>query len=205
MASITVSTVAGPVEQLTPIASAPHSVSSAAACCGDEPSRQLPSSSTVTITSTGKSGAASSAASIASRASFSAVIVSMISRSTPAVGKRSNLLRKGRPRLLEPSLAQRLQPHAQRPDRARHPGLAGLFLLQVRNRLLGELHTGGVDFGNFGAQSVAREPESVGAERIGLENLGTGLKVLFMHSQNHARDPTDSTRRKQRLMKTPRE
>ncbi len=48
MASTAVSTVEGPVEQLTPIAPAPHSVSSTAACCGDEPSRQLPSSSTVT-------------------------------------------------------------------------------------------------------------------------------------------------------------
>src|ERR1035438_8881688 len=50
MASIAVRTVAGPVEQFTPMAPAPHSVSRAAACSGDEPSRQLLSSSTVTIT-----------------------------------------------------------------------------------------------------------------------------------------------------------
>ncbi len=58
MDSTAVRTVVGPVEQLTPMASAPHSVSSAAACSGEEPSRQLPSSSTVTMTSTGKPGAA---------------------------------------------------------------------------------------------------------------------------------------------------
>jgi hypothetical protein len=62
MASMAVSTVAGPVEQLTPMASAPHSVSSAAACSGEEPSRQLLSSSTVTMASTGRSGAISRAA-----------------------------------------------------------------------------------------------------------------------------------------------
>ncbi len=66
MASMAVSTVAGPVEQFTPIAPAPHSVSNAAACSGEAPSRQLPSSSTVTITSTGRSGAVSRAASRAS-------------------------------------------------------------------------------------------------------------------------------------------
>ena len=54
MASTAVSTVVGPVEQLTPTALAPHSVSSAAACWGEEPSRQLFSSSTVTMTSTGR-------------------------------------------------------------------------------------------------------------------------------------------------------
>src|ERR1035438_9862213 len=63
MASTAVRTVVGPVEQLTPMALAPHSVSRAAACWGEEPSRQLFSSSTVTMTSTGKFGATARAAS----------------------------------------------------------------------------------------------------------------------------------------------
>ena len=62
----------GPVEQLTPMALAPHSVSSAAACAGEEPSRQLLSSSTVTITSTGRSRSHSRAPPQAPRAPRSA-------------------------------------------------------------------------------------------------------------------------------------
>ena len=57
--SMAVSTVAGPTLQLHPIASAPHSASRAAAVSGEEPSRQLASSSTVTIANTGSWGAAS--------------------------------------------------------------------------------------------------------------------------------------------------
>ena len=88
IASIAVRTVEGPVEQLTPMAPAPHSVSRAAACWGDDPSRQLLSSSTVTITSTGSCGAVSSAARRASRASFSAGMVSTGQSASEPVRRR---------------------------------------------------------------------------------------------------------------------
>jgi aspartate/tyrosine/aromatic aminotransferase len=83
MHSMAVSTVAGPTLQLQPIASAPHSVNFAAAVSGEEPSRQMASSSTVTITSTGSSGATDLAARMACSASFNAETVSISSISTP--------------------------------------------------------------------------------------------------------------------------
>src|ERR1700760_3812295 len=60
--SIAVNTPAGPELQLTPIASAPHAVSFAAALSLEAPSRQFASSSTVTSAMTGTPGAASAAA-----------------------------------------------------------------------------------------------------------------------------------------------
>ena len=100
------------------------------------------------------------------------------------IDQRANLLGKCGARLIEPGFAQRLQPHAQRPDGARHPGLASLLFFQVGNGLLGEPHAGGVDLGHFAGQSVARQPEAVGAERVGLQNLGAGLQVVFVDGQD---------------------
>ncbi len=83
MHSMAVSTVAGPTLQLQPIASAPHSVRRIAAVSAEEPSRQLASSSTVTITRIGSEGAVDFAARMACSASFNAETVSISSRSTP--------------------------------------------------------------------------------------------------------------------------
>ena len=154
MASIAVSTVAGPVEQLTPIASAPHSVSSAAACAGEDPSRQLLSSSTVTMTSTGRSGAVSRAATSASRASFRAGMVSMISKSTPAPGQRGDLFSKGRAGFVEPGLAKGFKTNPKRPYGSGHPGLARLLVFEMFDGLAGQLHARGVDLGDFLGQSM---------------------------------------------------
>ena len=84
--SMAVSTVAGPTLQLQPIPSTPHDSMRAAAVSGEAPSRQLASSSTVTMTTTGTSGAATRAAKTACSASLRATMVSMISRSTPTPG-----------------------------------------------------------------------------------------------------------------------
>ena len=142
MASMAVSTVVGPVEQLTPMAPAPHSVSSAAACWARRRRGSCRLSSTVTMTSTGRSGAISWAASSASRASFSAGMVSMMSMSTPACSKSPNLLGKGRAGLVEAGLAQRLEANTERADRAGDPGLAGLLVFEVLDGLAGDADAG---------------------------------------------------------------
>ena len=67
MRSMAVSTVAGPTLQLQPIASTPQEAMRAAAISGEAPSRQLASSSTVTMTTTGTSGATARAARTAVR------------------------------------------------------------------------------------------------------------------------------------------
>src|ERR1035437_4137819 len=89
MRSITLSTIAGPSEQLQPTESAPNSVNRAAAVSADAPSRQLPSSSTVIMTTMRSPEATCCAAQMASPASASEVIVSIIRRSTPTPGPPS--------------------------------------------------------------------------------------------------------------------
>ena len=122
MASIAVRTVAGPVEQLTPMAPAPHSVSSAAACCGDEPSRQLLSSSTVTITRTGRSGAVS----CGSQQGFARFVQcghGLDDEQVHAcIGQGADLLGKCGAGLIEAGLAQGLKANAERADGAGDPG-----------------------------------------------------------------------------------
>jgi len=86
MRSMAVSTVAGPLEQLQPTASAPAAASRAAATSGGVPSRQFASSSTVTIAMTGISGADSRAARTACSASTTVGMVSITSRSAPTPG-----------------------------------------------------------------------------------------------------------------------
>ena len=140
MASMAVSTVAGPVEQFTPMAPAPHSVSSAAAWAGEAPSRQLLSSSTVTMTSDGQIGS-----DLARRLQR---LVSLVQRGHglndeqvhAGIVQGANLLGKGGAGFVEAGLAQRLKPHAERTDGAGNPGLAGLLLLQVLDGLAGQAH-----------------------------------------------------------------
>ena len=55
---------------------------------------------------------------------------------------------------------------------------------------------------SFSARPNARQTQPVGAERIGLENLGAGLDVLLMDSANQVGAERFSSS-KQRLMKTP--
>ncbi len=184
MASIAVSTVAGPVEQLTPMAPAPHSVSSAAACCGEEPSRQLLSSSTVTMTSTGRSGAVSSAASSASRASFSAGMVSMISRSTPASARARICSAKAARASSRPVLPSGSRRTPSGPTEPATHAVAGLLLLEVLDGLPRQPDAGGIDLGHLGGQAVPREPEAVGAEGVGFKDLGAGLQILLVDGEN---------------------
>ncbi len=53
----------------------------------------------------------------------------------PTLHQRRNLLRKRRPRLIQTHLAQRLQPHAQRPNRPRNKRLARLLLQNLVHTL----------------------------------------------------------------------
>ncbi len=138
------------------------------------------------MASTGRSGATSRAAIRASRASFSAGMVSIMSRSTPAAGQGANLFGKGGARFVQAGLAQRLQANAERTDRAGHPGFAGLLLLQVLDGLAGQAHAGGVDLRHFAGQAVAGQPEAVGAKGVGLKNLRARLQVLFVDGEDQA-------------------
>ena len=44
----------------------------------------------------------------------------------------------------------------------------------------------GVDLGHFSGQSMAGQPEAVGAEGVGLKNLGAGLQVLLVNGEDQA-------------------
>ena len=66
------------------------------------------------------------------------------------------------------------------------PGLAGLLVFEMRDRLAGDANAGGVDFGHFSGQSMAGQPEAVGAEGVGFEDLGAGLEVLLVDGENQA-------------------
>ena len=86
--------------------------------------------------------------------------------------------------LVEPGLAQRLEAHAQRSDRAGHPGFAGLLVLEMGHGLLRQLDAGGIDLGHLAGQSMARQAESIGAEGVGFENFRAGLQIVFVDGKN---------------------
>ena len=70
-------------------------------------------------------------------------MVSIISRSTPApIGPPSaedaNLLGKGGAGFVEAGFAERLETHAEGPDRTGDPGLAALLLFKMRDGLAGQ-------------------------------------------------------------------
>ena len=98
--------------------------------------------------------------------------------------QRADLFDKCGARLIQPGFAQRLQAHSQRPHRARHPRLAGLLVFQMSHCLLGQANPGGIDLCHLAGQSVARQPESVGAEGVGLQDLGAGLQIVFVDRQD---------------------
>ena len=84
MARSTRSSWAGPPEQFAPMTSAPHSCRARATWAGVSPNKVRSSRVKVTLTTTGRSGLTSRAASRASRASCKSVMVSMTNTSTPA-------------------------------------------------------------------------------------------------------------------------
>ena len=96
-------------------------------------------------------------------------MVSMISRSTPAVFQGANLLGKGGAGFVEAGFAQRLETHAERAHGTADPGLAGLLIFKVFHGLAGNAHAGRVDLGHLPGQAMARQPEAIGAKGVGLK------------------------------------
>ncbi len=164
--SMTVSTVAGPSEQLQPMTSAPHLVSRSAAISGVAPSRQLPSSSTVIITTMRRPGATWRAARMASPASASEVMVSTMSRSAPTPGPPSasaaDLFGEGCAGLVEREFSLRRQRNAERADGPGDEGLGGLLLGNLRDALAGDADSGEVDL----AHLVAAGRSAPGGRRL---------------------------------------
>ena len=110
------------------------------------------------------------------------------SRSRAVPGQNADLLGKCRARFVQSGFTQRLQTHAQGPDRTRNPRgnfhIARLLFLQTLDRLPRQANARGVDLGHFSRQAVSRQPEAVGAESIGFKNLRTSLQILLMHAKD---------------------
>src|SRR5437016_2635396 len=70
--------------------------------------------------------------------------------------------------------AERLEPHAERPDGAHDAGPAGA-------RGARQLGRRPVDLLCLVGEPEAAELEGIGAERVGLEDLGAGADVCFVH------------------------
>jgi len=58
----------------------------------------------------------------------------------------------------------------------------------ISDGLAGHLQPGGVDFGYLVLQPVAGQLVTVSAERVGLNNLGTGFDVIPMNARHQVRD-----------------
>ena len=102
-------------------------------------------------------------------------------------GQGADLLGKGGASLVQAGLAQRLQAHPQRTNRAGHKRGSGLLVFEVFDGLPGQLYPGDVDFGDFIRQPMAGQPEAVGAKGVGLDDLRAGLQVFFVNRQDQAR------------------
>jgi len=79
-----------------------------------------------------------------------------------------------RERLLPRQGAERLEPHPERPDGSHDTGAAGA-------RFAGQLGRGPVDLFGVVGEPEGAELDRVGAERIGLEDLGAGADVGLVH------------------------
>ena len=52
--------------------------------------------------------------------------------------------------------------------------------------LAGQLNPSGIDLGHIAGQTVASQPETIGAKGVGLDKLGAGLQVLLVNRQDQA-------------------
>ncbi len=102
-------------------------------------------------------------------------------------GQGANLLGKGGAGFVQARLAQRFEADAERTDGASYPRFAGLLVFKVGYRLLGEAHPGCVDFRNFASQTVPCQPEAVGAEGVGFDDLSAGLQIFLMNREDQVR------------------
>ena len=160
--------------QLTPMTVAPRRSSSGANRSGGVPSSVLPSSSVVICATIGRSDTLRTA-SIAAPISFRSRNVSRMNRSTPPSASACACSRKYVARLVDAGLAPRLDADAERADRAGDVGadrraawraiFAPCALIVVQ--LVGE--------------AERAELDAVGAERVGLDDVGAGADVLLVH------------------------
>ena len=171
--SIVSSIAAGPTLQLRPMTSTARAARTGVNCSGGAPSAVRPSSPVVIWATIGSREtartprtAAPSSLEVAERFQHEEV--------DAALGERLRLLAKCLLRFVETGLPPGLDANAQRPDRA---GDVGLFarhvtrdlrpLLVDRPRALGEAERGELD--------------AIGAERVGLENVGAGAEIVPVH------------------------
>ena len=91
-------------------------------------------------------------------------------RSTPPSASACGLLAERRFGFVEAGLAPRLDADAERADGAGDVGLAA-------RRLAGDADAGGVDLAQPLAEPERRQLEAVGAEGVGLEDVGAGPHV----------------------------
>ena len=153
MASMAVSTVAGPVEQLTPMASAPHSVSSGGGLRG----RGAVEAVALVVHGDHDQHGQVRGDLARGQQRFARLVQrghgfddEQVDAGRPA--SAANLLGKGGAGLVQAGLAQRLQRHAERAHGAGDPGLAGLLFAQIGDGLAGHAHAGGVDLATLSAR-----------------------------------------------------
>ena len=153
---------------------APRRSSSGANRSGGVPSSVLPSSSVVICATIGRSDTLRTA-SIAAPISFRSRNVSRMNRSTPPSSERLRLLAEILARLVDAGLAPRLDADAERPDRAGHVAPARARRAARSSRpaaLIGVQPIG---------QAERAELDAVGAERVGLDDVGAGADVFLVH------------------------
>jgi hypothetical protein len=97
----------------------------------------------------------------------------------PALEKALGLLPVGVPGLLGPDVSDRGEGLADRPDGAGHEG-------PPLRRLAGDPRALPVDRPHLGVEPVGPELEPVGAERVGLDDVGAGLEVLVVDLADEA-------------------
>ena len=103
-----------------------------------------------------------------------------------SLGEGANLLDKSLSCFVQAGLTQRFEAHSQRADGACNPRLPCLLFLEVIDGLTGQLYPGGIDLGHIAGQTVASQPETIGAKGVGLDKLGAGLQVLLVNRQDQA-------------------
>ena len=94
-----------------------------------------------------------------------------------AVNQRLRLLAEHRFGFIDAGLAPRLDAHAKRADGAGHVG----GLSRLLHRAPGERGAGEVDVAHLIAQAKAAQLHAVGAERIGLDDVGARLQVIAVN------------------------
>ena len=195
MASMAVSTVAGPVEQLTPMA--------LGAPLGEQ-RRGLRGRGAIQAVALVVHGDHDQHGQVGSDfAGGVQGLVRLVQRGHgfddqqvhAGLGQGANLLGKGGAGFVQAGFAQRLQAHAQRAHGAGDPGLAGLLFLEMLDGLAGQPHAGGVDFSHLAGQAVAGQPEAIGAKGVGFKNLRAGLQVLLVNGRGSGRGRRGSARR----------